>query len=236
MRDLDQPAYHVIPIPTDVDAATFEKARATLKPFLSEPHAQIALDLSTTGHIYSAGISLIIRLLKEVQAAKGSLSLVNINDEITKILRSVRLDKILPMYRTIEEFEIETGLMDEEMAGPQTLEADLQEGPAGQTVVLSGSLNTMEANNSLREIARRLEEMPPRTVLDFTGIAMVDSQCVGILIQMARTIQERRGRMAIAGANRLITDLFVNVLELEDLFSFFSSPDEARKNLLEPKG
>lgn len=232
MRKPDQPAYHVIPVPSDVDAATFEKARATLRPFLNRPHAQIALDLSTTGHIYSAGISLIIRLLKEVRAAQGHLSLVNMNDEIVKILSSVRLDKILPMFRTIEEFEIETGLMDEEMVGPKELHTKVIDGPNGQTVVLSGSLNNLAANNRLREIAHSLENKPPRTILDFCEVDMVDSQCVGILIQMARGVQERRGRMAIAGANRMISDLFVNVLELEDLFSFFTSPEEARKNLL----
>jgi anti-anti-sigma factor len=87
--------------PTGVDQAEKEIGAA-----VAEGGKEFVLDMEKVGNLYSSGVRLINFLYKAATKAGAKLYIVNITENVEHILHSVNLDKIIPIFRTMIDFEI----------------------------------------------------------------------------------------------------------------------------------
>ncbi len=85
----------------DLDIQLLEK---TLLPLIHQQHKPLMLlDFSNVKFLTSAVLGLLIRILKKVNEAGGTLRLCGINSKILEIFGITRLDKVFDIYATREK-------------------------------------------------------------------------------------------------------------------------------------
>ncbi|MGC8766689.1 MAG: STAS domain-containing protein [Brevinematia bacterium] len=72
-------------------------------PEIPENTKGVIIDLSKTEEIDSFGISIIVRLISLCKSNNKKCGVVVSNNKVLYILKIDRLDKILPLYKSIEE-------------------------------------------------------------------------------------------------------------------------------------
>ncbi|MGB9621619.1 MAG: STAS domain-containing protein [Brevinematia bacterium] len=72
-------------------------------PEIPENTKGVIIDLSKTEEIDSFGISIIVRLISLCKSNNKKFGVVVSNNKVLYILKIDRLDKILPLYKSIEE-------------------------------------------------------------------------------------------------------------------------------------
>lgn len=63
------------------------------------------LDLSNVNRIYSIEIGLIIRLYQALRTMESKMAFINTNPEVERVLLLIKLNKLIPVYKTEEEWE-----------------------------------------------------------------------------------------------------------------------------------
>jgi anti-anti-sigma factor len=63
----------------------------------------IVVDLSDVEFLASIGIATLVRSAKAVRLHRGNLVLLNPRANVTQVLASTRIDRILPIFRTLDE-------------------------------------------------------------------------------------------------------------------------------------
>ncbi len=67
---------------------------------------QVVLDFSHTRAVYSSGLGLMIRIRRFVTERGGTLSLVNVSEQLATMFKALKIEKVFPIYSTDVEFEI----------------------------------------------------------------------------------------------------------------------------------
>lgn len=107
MNVAEKNGYVVVEFPRTVDRETYNLAQNAFKKLLEKGYRLFALDLKNMDHIFSLEISIVIRLHKLVGERGAQLFLVNVNENLSKVLGSVQVNQTVPIYKTLEEFEID---------------------------------------------------------------------------------------------------------------------------------
>ena len=83
---------------------------------LSQPDVDtLIIDLSEVQHIDSTGLSALLLAQRQMSAHGGDVRLVGLNDGILSLLRVTQLDRIFPIFNTIDEaLDAEPSLGDED--------------------------------------------------------------------------------------------------------------------------
>lgn len=68
---------------------------------------EYALDLAGVNNVYSAVLNLIMRLAREIAALDGTIALVNVSERVKTVLRTMKLDSLMPIYDTMFDYEFE---------------------------------------------------------------------------------------------------------------------------------
>jgi anti-anti-sigma factor len=112
------------------------------------------------------------------------------------------------------------------------LRVDVQQRGGGVVVLkLEGDADTNQVDELDREL-RLLSEArpaPKRVVLDLTDVPFVASIAMGVMVRFHQSLTKSGGKVVLAGARPLVADSFRRA-NLERLFQFFDSPDEAAKS------
>jgi len=64
---------------------------------------KIILDLSQVFHLDSAGVGVIISLFRFIRKKGGSLVAVNLNEQVRKVFKITKMEKIIPIVENIEQ-------------------------------------------------------------------------------------------------------------------------------------
>jgi anti-sigma B factor antagonist len=89
------PRRAVVALPGRVDAASVPARRETLGDLAKEGLDRLVVDLSETSFLDSAGIAMLVSLLKRARATGGDVRLVEPVDEaVRRIIRLTRLDLV----------------------------------------------------------------------------------------------------------------------------------------------
>lgn len=107
MNVVERNGYVVVEFPKKVDRQTYNLAQNAFKNLLEKEYRLFALDFKNIDHIFSLEISIVIRLHKLVTERGAQLFLVNVNENLVKVLGSVQVNQTVPTYKTLEEFEID---------------------------------------------------------------------------------------------------------------------------------
>ncbi len=107
MNFVEKDGYTLIEMPTYLSAEVIEETERNFSSVIQKEGSQFVLDMEKVQHLFSSGVRLITSLNKVVTEKKGKLALVNVTEDVEKALRSINLDKIISIYNSIIDFEIE---------------------------------------------------------------------------------------------------------------------------------
>ncbi len=207
-----------------------DEAKVKISELLGHAGRRIAINLESFRNIFSPEISLIVKIHKEVAAAQGELAIVNASEEVENVLRTTNVDRVIPIYRTVEEYEIDRDLITKESHTPPEPEMRVTCEGALATVILSGMITGLQKERDLAQALSAINDPVKFIEMDLANLGLVDSLVIGGMVQFAARFRKRGGIIACARTNRIIRDLF-DILSLNDLFHFFPSLESARKFL-----
>jgi anti-anti-sigma factor len=83
----------------DLTAATAQEIRIQLKDLIRRGLSELVIDLSNTRVIDSTGIGLLVATHNSLRRIDGTLTLINVSQELFELLKAFRLDKHFSITR-----------------------------------------------------------------------------------------------------------------------------------------
>ncbi len=87
----------------EVDVYTSPQLRQELTSVLDSGCLHVVVDLERLGFIDSSGLGVLVSALRRVKERGGTLRLVCTKDSILKIFRITGLDKVFPLFTSVDE-------------------------------------------------------------------------------------------------------------------------------------
>ncbi|MCE5204231.1 MAG: STAS domain-containing protein [Coriobacteriales bacterium] len=87
----------------EVDVYTSPMLKARIIDAIEDGCTDLVIDLEGVGFIDSSGLGVLVSGLRRVKERSGSMRLVCTKDNILKIFRITGLDKVFPVFSTLEE-------------------------------------------------------------------------------------------------------------------------------------
>lgn len=95
--------YCTLTLSGEVDVYTAPRLKEALIEEIESGCANILVDLEGVGFIDSSGLGVLVGGLRRVKEREGIIRLVCTKDSILKIFRITGLDKVFPIYDSLEE-------------------------------------------------------------------------------------------------------------------------------------
>jgi len=230
MNIVEKRDYAIVEMPPELN----EKDLETIKNEIAGPNnaesKNIVLNMEHIKYIYSMEISLIIRLIKDMKSLGGQLNIVNANTQVEKVMKAANLDKLVPLYKTLEELELEKDLVEtnfeDEIGLTRTLELENE-----LTIArLKGICVFSSSHEVLRDLFEELHQSKPYFLFDFSKLDLIDSSALEALRKFAVDTKSREGLIVAVNLTGLIKDLF-ETFGLDSLMNLFDNEDQAKKFL-----
>lgn len=77
-----------------VDIPGAENLKKILNQFLEDGSREVVIDFRETNFIGSSGIGKLLLFYKNFTAKGGSISIINLNEEIVALFKAIKLDKL----------------------------------------------------------------------------------------------------------------------------------------------
>jgi anti-sigma B factor antagonist len=87
----------------EIDVFTAPALDAELSRLTAEGRTRIVVDMSRVDFLDSTGLSVLVKALKRVREAEGSLDVVVTADRVAKVFRLTGLDQLIPMHATVAD-------------------------------------------------------------------------------------------------------------------------------------
>jgi len=87
----------------EVDVYTAPRLKETLIETIEAGCANVIVDLQQVGFIDSSGLGVLVGGLRRAKERSGAIRLVCTRDNILKIFRITGLDKVFPIFESLEE-------------------------------------------------------------------------------------------------------------------------------------
>jgi anti-anti-sigma factor len=87
----------------DIDLHFTPALRSVLQAKINEHCPALIVDLAQVGFIGSTGLSVLMEYFRDCGRYGGVLCLCGLSDELNEVFRMVRLDRIIPMFATVNE-------------------------------------------------------------------------------------------------------------------------------------
>lgn len=97
----------VLALRGEVDVYTAPKLKSSLIDLVDEGKFEIVVDLSEVDFIDSSGLGVLVGGLKRVKSREGFIALVCSQENILKIFRITGLNKVFPIYPSLDEVTME---------------------------------------------------------------------------------------------------------------------------------
>jgi anti-anti-sigma factor len=221
--------YTWIVLPDAINMDSYAAIENEIGLALRRKNVHVILDLSNTNDIFSSGLGLIIRVRKQVYELNGSICLVNVSRKIRGILKTVSLDKVLPLYATDVEFEISQDQFRKHFGG----------GPFGFVFIariengiyrinFSGQMSVEQDLSAIHDFKR--DAAVGCCIFDLTGLDMIDSTGAALIIKLIKDIHNHGGTSLAYGATPSVTELFT-LLGLDEYVTLCADERSALKKL-----
>jgi len=87
----------------DIDLDSAPTLRSVLQAKINEHCPALIVDLAQVSFIDSTGLSVLIEYFRNFGRHGGAFCLCGLSDELKEIFQIVRLDRIIPMFATVDE-------------------------------------------------------------------------------------------------------------------------------------
>lgn len=172
------PDIAVVPIEHDLDVSSVSSVRRELEALVDGGCRRIFLNMAGSGYADSAGLGLIISIARQMRAAGGLVSLMNVPAQLGRALALARLTDMIPVA--------------DARPRPELPVLDRSARPEWQRTIRVEADGLSHARNWIAELLRRLP-LSPDEVFDMTlasGEALgnaVDHACAeGMTVSVAR--------------------------------------------------
>jgi anti-sigma B factor antagonist len=88
----------VVAVEGDLDASTSPDLRAKFEEFIGQGENLYVIDLAEVPFMDSSGIAALVNLFKRVRIGAGDVRLCSLREEIMKIFRLTRLDRVFDIF------------------------------------------------------------------------------------------------------------------------------------------
>ncbi len=88
----------VVELETELDANTAPRVKEELESAFGDQTRRVILDLSQLDFIDSAGLGVLVSLVKALRARGGDMRLVGLRDPVRMIFRLTRLDRVFKIF------------------------------------------------------------------------------------------------------------------------------------------
>jgi anti-sigma B factor antagonist len=86
-----------------LDSSTFPKLREHLDRLIQEKQYNCLLDLRDLDYISSAGLGVLMQMLRQVRENNGDLKIVNMSDKIERVFNLLGFSRLMKIYESEEE-------------------------------------------------------------------------------------------------------------------------------------
>ena len=186
----------------------------------------VILDFSHTRAVYSSGLGLMIRIRRFVTERKGTLSLVNVSEQLLDMFRALNIEKVFNIYPTDVEFEISQddfiAKHDEARKIGFLFVAKKENGAC--RIHLSGEMTDGHDLNSCRQL-----EIVPDILLylfDFSGLESIDNAGAEVLSEMTKNIIATGGVCRAYGLHDMTHEM-LTLFGADSHFTFFTDEQSA---------
>lgn len=93
----------ILTVGGEIDLFTAPKLRERLSGTIDEGFASVVVDLEGVGFMDSTGLGTLVGGLKRVKERDGSMALVCTNRSVLRILSITGLDRVFPVYGSVQE-------------------------------------------------------------------------------------------------------------------------------------
>ncbi|UOD35768.1 STAS domain-containing protein [Deferribacteraceae bacterium V6Fe1] len=100
---LDDKKIFVVETPERIDAANSPELKDMISDTVSKGIFKIVIDMSKTNFIDSSGLGALVSKISICKNNNGDVRLVVLSDRVLEILEITHLNKILKLYKTIDE-------------------------------------------------------------------------------------------------------------------------------------
>ena len=186
----------------------------------------VVLDFSHTRAVYSSGLGLMIRIRRFVTERGGTLSLVNVSEQLFNMFKALNIEKVFPIFTTDVEFEIsqeDFGNGEQSENGIGFLCVSKVESCACR-IHLSGA---MTAGHDLGTCSSL---MPVADILlylfDFSGLETIDSDGAEVLSDTTKRIIAAGGVCRAYGIHDMTHEM-LTLFGADAHFTFFTDEQSA---------
>lgn len=106
MKIVEKEEFNLMKMPAYITLSAADEAAETFKNEPERKKKQYLLDMADVPHLYSSGIRLIVQLYKQVKELNGKMFIVNANEEVISGIQAANLDKEIPVFDSMVEYEL----------------------------------------------------------------------------------------------------------------------------------
>lgn len=92
-----RPNIALVPVERDIDVTTVDALRSVIDGLIDDGCRRIVLNMSGARYVDSAGMALILGEVRRMRHKHGLISLINVSDEVLRILKRARLVDFAPV-------------------------------------------------------------------------------------------------------------------------------------------
>jgi N-acetylglucosaminyldiphosphoundecaprenol N-acetyl-beta-D-mannosaminyltransferase len=177
---LVEPGWQCVKPPGHLDLATVSATPGLASEIVADGR-HCLLDLADVTFIDSTGIGLLIRLQKELRAARARLVLLNPGPAVRRALKLMRLEFFFPTAMTLAEAGQLLARLEMEQAEAVTIP---QDGPE-QPLLWQGEITAANAEEVWRQTSSHLAQTAPLhfATVDLSAVRFIDSSGLGLMIR-----------------------------------------------------
>jgi anti-anti-sigma factor len=136
------------------------------------------------------------------------------------------IDKIVPIYSTLEELEMEKAFLEVNEAIEGNLGIRIEATDRYTAIALTGGRLSIAFHKDLQQLLTDQLETGCHFIFDCKNLADIDSIGLGLLVEFAKKVQEKKGLVTVIRLNDIISDLF-NLFQLNSLIKTFPNIEDA---------
>lgn len=86
-----------------LDSSTFPRLREHLDQLIQDQQYNCLLDLSDLDYISSAGLGVLMQMLRQVRENNGDLKIINMSEKIERVFNLLGFSRLMRVYESEEE-------------------------------------------------------------------------------------------------------------------------------------
>jgi anti-sigma B factor antagonist len=95
--------YSVVAVEGEVDVYSAPALDEVLSGLIAEGNTRLIIDLTEVGFLDSTGLGVLVKALKRVREADGSLAVVTASERVLKVFRITGLDVVMSLVPSVDQ-------------------------------------------------------------------------------------------------------------------------------------